>query len=145
MKRTPLKRKTPLRASFVPEALVVRAARATAFPPEVQTLVQLRSGWRCERCDRLGVAHFHHRRPKGMGGTNLTWVQAAANAAHLCGPCHEWVHAHPAEAYATGWLIRKGVGDMADMVLMTNLAGARFFFDDEGDRFGVDELLRWPW
>lgn len=103
--------------------------------------VLARAGWRCERCLSLPVDHVHHRRPKGSGGTSEEWVERPANIVALCRPCHEWAHAHPREAYATGWLIRKLGGDMADMVPLTPLAGDRFWLTDEGDRLSRSDIL----
>ena len=48
-------------------------------------------------------AHAHHMRMRSQGGSdgteNLLWV---------CPPCHAWIHAHPAESYRLGLLVRGG-------------------------------------
>lgn len=77
----------------------------STFTAETKQQVRRRSGWMCERCQRLPITQYHHRRPKGMGGALVD--NSLANCAGLCTPCHGWVHSHPAEAYAQGWLIRR--------------------------------------
>lgn len=132
MKRTPLIRRTPMEGRRKPRLSLGSRVEAT-FPDRVKDLVRLRSGWLCERCNAAPASDYHHRRPKGMGGTSVGWVQRAANCAHLCGRCHVWVHAHPAEAMGLGWLLSKSsAADSADMVPMQDTTGRRFFFDDRG-------------
>lgn len=74
----------------------------------------LRSGGRCERCERpLHGLPFslHHRRPRGMGGTVRPDANLASNLLVLCGTgttgCHGWTEARRAEAFEEGLLIRQ--------------------------------------
>jgi hypothetical protein len=73
------------------------------IPLSVRRAVQERAGGRCERCGAIGV-HWHHRQTRSQGGQHT-----AENGVWLCVFCHDWAHANPAQAYATGWLVRRGV------------------------------------
>lgn len=72
---------------------------------KVRRFVQGRSDGRCEaRCAPSCAGrgeHAHHQLMRSQGGaddpSNLLWV---------CRPCHDWIHQHPADSYAAGWLIR---------------------------------------
>jgi 5-methylcytosine-specific restriction endonuclease McrA len=65
-----------------------------------------RAGQCCERCGTArGTGHLtrltpHHRRPLAQGGEDR-----ASNLAALCPVCHDWVHDHPVESWAHGWLV----------------------------------------
>lgn len=78
----------------------------TPVPPKVRAEVEERSGGRCEmptlavRCP-MRATHMHHRKMRSQGGDH-----SAANLLHLCGFHHDYIHAHPAESYANGWLVR---------------------------------------
>lgn len=75
------------------------------FPPEVKREVVTRSGGMCE-LDFCGpIEHFHHRRPRGVGGTSVAWVNKAANCLGLAPQCHDRIEAHRTEAYVNGWLV----------------------------------------
>lgn len=103
-------------------------------------VVMERSGWRCERCLSLPVDAVHHRRPKGMGGTDVAWVEQPANLVALCRGCHEWVHAHPYEARQSGWLLSKWSG-MADSSPITDLSGVTVWLTDDGSRLTRAEII----
>lgn len=56
----------------------------------------------CDDCAYLG-SDAHELLPRSQGGDPLNpdgciWV---------CRPCHDWIHDHPAEAYALGLLKRR--------------------------------------
>ncbi len=115
MKRgAPLKRKTPLKPSTAGKQLkrVAIAPRSGAsksdFPTSVKKTVTKRSGGWCENpgCTRH-AHHFHHRLMRSHGGPGTV-----TNCAHLCSPCHAWVHANPARAYELGLLVRSGAATM---------------------------------
>lgn len=59
-----------------------------------------RSGDMCERCGMARATDVHHRKLRRHGD------HKAANLAHLCHLCHMDVHAHPADSYATGFMVR---------------------------------------
>lgn len=74
---------------------------------EVAELVRWRDRDSCQRCGTYTAGgSLHHR--QGRGGAD---PHRAANLILLCGSgttgCHGWVHAHPAEAYDAGWMVRR--------------------------------------
>ena len=61
-----------------------------------------RDDWRCIRC--LGAANdVHHRKLKGIGGSKL--LDTPANLISVCRYCHTWIHAHPSDAYNSGYMV----------------------------------------
>jgi len=72
----------------------------------VRPAVRERSKGRCEArasAECFGVAqHPHHRRMRSQGGGHT-----ADNLLDVCWPCHRYIHDHPAESYARGWLERR--------------------------------------
>lgn len=93
MKRTPLKRTGKKQTADTSE---MRKARAS---------LQARSNGVCEQCDAARATEAHHIKRKSQGGTNTL-----DNLVHLCGPCHWWVHANPAESANLGLLhLTKGI------------------------------------
>ncbi len=89
MKRSPLKRRTSLKA------------KPSRTDPLVLASLQMRSGGLCEMGGRLHIGHDpHHRRMKSQGGkdelANLIWV---------CRMHHDAIHLSPAIAYEKGWLV----------------------------------------
>ena len=65
----------------------------------------LRDEGKCLRC-RKPAADVHHRRPKKMGGTKNEYTAfGMANLVSLCRKCHNDIHAHPEQAYRTGYLV----------------------------------------
>lgn len=67
-------------------------------------LVDAREGQCCARCGQYVEGGSRHHRQLRRHGDH-----SAANIVLLCGSgttgCHGWVHAHPAESYALGWLV----------------------------------------
>ena len=61
---------------------------------------------RCVRCGEP-MAHIHHRRPRGMGGSRDPLTNRAANLVCLCRGCHDWIECHRADAYRDGWLVHR--------------------------------------
>lgn len=74
-----------------------------------------RAGRQCEACgatvgDRRGVDFsIHHRRPRGMGGTQWFGANLTSNLMLLCGTgttgCHGYVESHRTASIACGWLV----------------------------------------
>jgi len=97
VKRTPLRRRTPLRAN--------RGRSMSKEWRQARTWTEDRAGGRCEAkapgCVGRG-AHAHHILRRSQGGpddpSNLAWV---------CPPCHAYIHANPAWAYEHGLLRRR--------------------------------------
>lgn len=81
------------------------AARPVGLDPRVRDEVFAAAGWRCTVGAASGCTgraeHAHHRRMRSQGGSD-----EAENLLAVCHACHDHVHAHPAESYAAGWLIR---------------------------------------
>lgn len=104
MKRTPLRRKTPLRASSNSSKPRPRLASAsTKQATRLQAYRQMLADWQgrqgrrvCAACGTAEGLEAHH--PFGRGGDNLFKVVL------LCHACHSNVHAHPDLAYSQGWL-----------------------------------------
>jgi hypothetical protein len=63
----------------------------------------------CEVCDAEPASNFHHRKPRGMGGTRLP-IHGPEWLLHLCGTgttgCHGHIENHPELSYSMGWKIR---------------------------------------
>lgn len=60
----------------------------------------------CERCGKPAQV-IHEPLTRGRGGS----ITDEDNACKLCNECHRFVHAHPAQSTAEGWLIRSGGRD----------------------------------
>lgn len=95
--------------------------------------VIFRDGFSCRRCGKTPGSQIHHRAPRGRGGTSAPWINGKANLVLLCMDCHDHVERNRAEAYATGWLIKRTSTDLPEEVPLTNLAGTQFFLTDGGD------------
>lgn len=130
LRRTALQRKTELRRSAVQlrrrrqikahTSRAINRQRVNTGPSVKQrNLVAERANWCCEICGRSlyiqgdgwTAAHsFHHRQPRGMGGTTRPDVNSPANILLLCGTgttgCHGRVEKDRAFARIVGWLVR---------------------------------------
>jgi hypothetical protein len=138
LRRTALARKTLLRRSPMPRRASALAARAVKTidqqkqrprpadtgPSTVQRrAVAERAGYRCELCtqvlgwpDGTTIAwttphSFHHRRPRGMGGTCRIESNEPPNLLLVCGTgttgCHARIEANRDLAYDLGWLVHQ--------------------------------------
>lgn len=138
LRRTALTRKTELRRGPMPRRVreskgrVVRTARRqrdTGPTAVTRALVAERANWCCELCGRslytveVGWTFdhsFHHRRPRGMGGTNRPESNSPANLLLVCGTattgCHSWIETNRARAIARGYLVPQ-VTEPADVVV----------------------------
>lgn len=115
MKRSELRRTTPMRRSGPPNRKPMRrrkASRGSTAPEFGQAFWQVqrealyaRAGGRCElggcSLDEHGM-EAHHRRRRSQGHDH-----GLHNLAALCPTHHRWVHAHPAAARAKGFLVRR--------------------------------------
>lgn len=101
MKRSPLKRKTPLRRGAFRSK-----PRRDPITPETRAEVVARSGYWCEAryCVHEDgkylrrATHMHHIRRRRHGD------HSAANLLHVCAWCHDWIHRNVKEAKEKGWL-----------------------------------------
>lgn len=80
----------------------IRSATALA---KARRAVYVRSQGLCEaRCCDGCTGQYeqaHHRRRRSQGGNDTP-----ANLVAICGPCHDYIHRHPAEAEELGLLKR---------------------------------------
>lgn len=65
----------------------------------------------CQACDGQPATDVHEKLRRSAGGS----ITDDANVLALCRPCHEWVHANPADAIAKGLLLSR-YGDESDVV-----------------------------
>lgn len=112
--RTPMRRAAGLAARSVAAARRVRDTGPTAATRQV---VLDRAGGCCEVCDRLlhdgytwqAVHSFHHRQPRGMGGSTGPEVNSPANLLLVCGTgttgCHGDIESDRSVAVALGLLV----------------------------------------
>lgn len=109
-----------------------KKSKPEGFSREVRALIQARSGGICEIGDCPAQAvHMHHRRPRGLGGTSLLWVNKAANALHVCREHHEFIESHRVLAYVEGWLVRQnGDVEAADVPVLRR--GKSVLLSDDG-------------
>ena len=87
----------------------------------------------CERCGKHRATDPHHRRLKAQGGPD-----APSNLGCLCRFCHDWCHAHPAEAVGEGWIVEAPGDFRAVPVRLWNGILTRL-----DDYYGYD-VIEWP-
>jgi 5-methylcytosine-specific restriction enzyme A len=81
----------------------------TGFSKRTKELVFLRAGGRCERCGWIEKAsEYHHRRPRGMGGSRASDTNTAANCLLLCHYCHAKVESERDKSVWLGYLVPQG-------------------------------------
>lgn len=103
------------------------------FSDVVKARVMARSGGLCEvrtpQCWDEG-SQYHHRRPRGMGGSRSPVTGSAANALMVCLACHHHLEtAVRGEARDRGWIVRQS----ADPRLVPVFRYGRWvLLDDEG-------------
>lgn len=112
----PLVRRMPLRAvspKLAAAAVARRPKGGHRIPVDVSVIVLDRSGGRCE-IELLGctvrAAQKHHRVTQKTGGRRRAAQERSdrpSNLLHVCGPCHDFVTDHPAQAYELGWSLRE--------------------------------------
>jgi 5-methylcytosine-specific restriction endonuclease McrA len=110
MKRTSLKRSTKRlmryktlaaiasgRLSYEEELDALRPALMARCHEWCETEMWVHSGpWR-------GRLEPHHKLRRSQGGQNTM-----ENVIMVCRPCHQWIHAHPCQAYELGLLVMRG-------------------------------------
>lgn len=82
--------------------------RNTGFSDETKAIIFDRADGRCEYCgETFSDMQYHHRRPRGMGGTRRADTNTAAAGLYLCGEHHRVVESHRAWALSHGFLVRQ--------------------------------------
>lgn len=138
-------RRTPLRAVPKAEAKAApkrKTVRDTGPSPLTRETVKNRDLGRCVRCGRAigdGPRSIHHRKRRSQGGTNDAENLILLDGTGTTG-CHGWVHAHPAEARAAGWLLLESQDPAAERVMVATGPGvfAWFLLSDDGERYGCE-------
>lgn len=106
MKRTPLKRKTPLRGksslkktrlSPVSKKRKKQLADYSSIRKEYLAKNPL-----CHCCQKVPATDIHHKAGRWQERLNDTALFCA-----LCRSCHNYIHGNPEWAYANLWLIRR--------------------------------------
>ena len=112
MKRSPLQRRTPLKAKAPLRRTPMKtAAKPTGPARDVVDAVLERSGFACERDgaglgDRRGIDyHIHHRRPRAAGGSSRPDTNKPPNLLALCPRCHRDVESSREQALLDGFLL----------------------------------------
>ena len=77
-----------------------------AFDRATRELVRNRAAGRCDLCGMpISVGHYHHRQPRGMGGTRRIEASGAANCLLLHPRCHSDVESSRERSIGNGWLV----------------------------------------
>lgn len=108
MKRSPLKRLTPLktrtglsRARFLNRNPMARKRpQVTSEERKARKLLRARSGGECELHGGHSATEAHHRQNRSQGGQ---WD--VANLMHLCHDAHVFVTVNPQAAREQGWAV----------------------------------------
>lgn len=86
-----------------------RRPRNTGPDARTRETVGNRAMWRCEFCGGYNCltqdAQEHHRRPRGMGGTERPETNKPQNLVYLGADCHRLIESSRARALADGWLV----------------------------------------
>ena len=78
------------------------------FPRTVKAIIDERSQGNCEICGTSAPnGQYHHRRPRGMGGTKRSETGSPVNALYLCHECHAWIESLRSHALRNGWLVKQ--------------------------------------
>ncbi len=78
------------------------------FSRAVKAIIDERSQGNCELCGLSAPdGQYHHRRPRGMGGTKRSETGSPVNALYLHQACHLDVEMHREESLYNGWLVRQ--------------------------------------
>jgi hypothetical protein len=96
---------------------------------EANAVLYRRARGNCERCSRPlgGDAARHHRMRRAVGGDRLS------NLLLLHTECHRYVHAHPEESRANGWIVA-ATGQLDPLTAPVRIAGRLWLLDDAGHR-----------
>ena len=134
-----LQRKTPLGSRQPQPKLPSKSAALRASErllKQSQRIVQRRSRGVCERCLRADATQFHHRLPRGAGGSaHRAEINMPANLLHLCLSCHAITESERERAYILGLLVHRGQRPCEVPVLIgMEPFTQRFLLDDDGGK-----------
>jgi hypothetical protein len=148
VKRTPLTRRTPLRAAtqLITRQRTKRATRRDEIPADVKVLVWVRAGGRCEVCEVDLVTgrtmfNYHHRAARGMGGSSSPDRHSPSNVLLVCGHgstfdgCHRDIELNPSWSFERGYRVRHGY-DPAEVAV--RLHGHTWLLLPDGDMREVE-------
>lgn len=112
---------------------------AKGFTVQTREIVQQRATenglTRCERCGHAAQdLQYHHRRPRGMGGSKRAATNQASNCLLLCGECHLHVEAHRFAAIRYGHLVLQTKDPLATPVLCR---GEWVLLDNDGHTYRI--------
>ena len=114
----------------------VRKRKNIALLKESHKTVKARDMGRCWVCDRRST-QVHHRHPRKMGGTNLSWPNLPANLICVCNTCHGQIEGERVWAINRGFLIPY-FRVPSDWPIQTKL-GHWVLLDNEGGMKAVPE------
>jgi hypothetical protein len=147
IRRTPLTRRTPLRAV---KGLARRSPLRTSKEKKVgrrdtgpdrstRELVLERDDYRCSVCgDSIvgGIRSLHHRRNRGSGGSSDPAINAPSNLLLVCGDgasgCHGWITANPETAMDLGYSVSLNSSDSPSQVPVHHRVWGLVYLDDGG-------------
>lgn len=119
MKRTPLTRRTPLRAAarLVARKRTQTSTRRSGVPADARVLLWVRARGRCEVCEidltQAIPMSAHHRLPRQAGGDRRPDVHSITNLLLVCGTgttgCHGDIERNRSWAYERGYLVHRGL------------------------------------
>jgi hypothetical protein len=136
VRRTELKRKSPLRTSR--EKRTGRRDTGPAKPTRL--LVLERDEYRCAVCGQSVLEipfNIHHRRNRGSGGSSDPAINAPSNLLTVCGTgttgCHGWIGSSPAEALEHGYVVSLNSREATtDVPVVHAVFSASVFLLDDG-------------
>jgi 5-methylcytosine-specific restriction enzyme A len=108
-----------------------RVRRNTGPTAAVAELVLRRDDWSCVRCGKAEL-QLHHRRPRGLGGTNRDDTNQPQNLLTLCLACHRWVESRRADAITNGWLVGQ-LDDPATVACLVDHESRYVYLTDSGE------------
>lgn len=128
-------------SSLPPSKPSPRRQSNTGPSKETIALVKARSGGRCEYpgCGRPATER-HHRAERGMGGSSVEWVNDPSAILDACHHHNQWAsNGHPAEAFAMGWRIRRGLDRPWSVPVQTRHDELPVWLDRQGGWWKFDE------
>ena len=108
---------------------------ATPIPELSRNLVVARDKSRCVRCAGPCLpGEWHHRRTRNVRDDD---THLPSNGILLCPGCHRWVHAHPFEARAEGWIVSRY--STPSLEPLTHALWGRVTLDHDGGYHQIEE------